>query len=52
LFRVSLARELNLQERDKMDKALTQAINLILNSIPTDTKEYNATIAGPFKSVG
>ena len=50
LFRVSLARELNLQERDIMDKALTKAIYLIVNSIPADTKEYNATIAGPFRS--
>jgi DNA-binding Lrp family transcriptional regulator len=50
LFRVSLVRELNFRERDKMDRALTEAINLIVNSIPADTKEYNATIAGPFKS--
>jgi DNA-binding MarR family transcriptional regulator len=50
LLSVSLARELNLRERSDMDRALTDAIDLIANSIPADSRGYNATIMSSFKS--
>jgi len=38
-----------LHERSNMDRALTEAIHLIANSIPADSKGYNATIMSSFK---
>jgi DNA-binding HxlR family transcriptional regulator len=45
-FKVSLTRRLQPMERQKLDRALTQAIHILSSVIPEGTKEYEATISG------
>jgi len=49
IFHVSLPRRLRLQERAKIDRALTETILIITGCVPEDSKRYDMTINGSLK---
>ena len=44
IFHVSIPRRLKPTERSEMDRALTEAIHIIVRSVPTDSKKYDVAI--------
>jgi len=50
LVHVSVPRRLNPQEREDIGGALTKAIYVIVDSVPSDSKEYDVAITGISKS--
>ena len=49
IVHVSLPRRLRLQERFKIDRALTETIHIIARCVPEDSKRYDVTINGTLK---
>jgi len=49
IVHVSLPRRLRLQERSKIDHALTETIHIIARCLPKDSKRYDVTINGTLK---